>query len=360
MKRIQKMYKKTAVVVSMVLVFLALPIAPIPKVSAANVTESESNNTALTADLTADDNNNYGTISSGTDEDWWKVTFSTGGMVTFWLGDIPSNCDYDMELYIGDEAFSCIAYSERGVGLHEQIKANVKAGVTYYIRVYTVSGTSSSQYLLRAKRYDYRTVRIFTSTSSSPGNDNTPTADYSLPYLWSVGFDAGEYLHNNASVVYSSIPSSDITVLRGHGYEYGGIYFLYDSNGNQSSLYANNSSSTVALSNYTSSQLSQVKLIMFVACSTGITNSTYGNLVDVARNKGAFAAVGWKETIYTTSTNEWVGKFFQYSSNGINAENAMNRADLYIEQNRPGYADCLANRYVGTSRMEALNLGYNY
>lgn len=68
-------------------------------ISAGTLYESESNNTSSTADRTYNDYDNYGIISTSGDVDWWVVKFSGNGYANFWLGNIPSNCDYDMKLY---------------------------------------------------------------------------------------------------------------------------------------------------------------------------------------------------------------------------------------------------------------------
>lgn len=96
---------------------------------------------------------------------------------------------------------------------------------------------------------------------------------------------------------------------------------------------------------------------MFVACHTGATHSTYGNLVDEARTKGALCCVGWKDTIPTAGANEWVEQFFKGCSAGKNADSAMISADRWIETNSASYSDAMENRYIGSSRFGALNLG---
>ena len=63
------------------------------------INESENNNTVSAADKTYDDYDNYGAISSTSDVDWWKVTFTQNGEANFWLGNIPSGCNYNLYLY---------------------------------------------------------------------------------------------------------------------------------------------------------------------------------------------------------------------------------------------------------------------
>ena len=122
-------------------------------------------------------------------------------------------------------------------------------------------------------------------------------------------------------------------------------------------IYANYSTgSQISISNYEYSELGAVDLIMFTACCTGLTNSTYGNLVDKALSKGAFCAIGWKETINTAGANPWVEQFFKRASERGTALGALQAADNWLELNGANYAPALRNRYIGTSNLNALNL----
>lgn len=80
-----------------------LPLFVFPVDSAAGTKyEVESNNTYATADRTYDDYDNYGTMTTEDDVDWWKISFSSSGMANFWLGNIPSGCNFDMHVYKSD------------------------------------------------------------------------------------------------------------------------------------------------------------------------------------------------------------------------------------------------------------------
>ena len=62
-------------------------------------TEIESNNNYSSATRTYDDYDNHGALTTNTDVDWWVVSFLNSGSANFWLGNIPANCDYELELY---------------------------------------------------------------------------------------------------------------------------------------------------------------------------------------------------------------------------------------------------------------------
>ena len=119
--------------------------------AAGQINESESNNSFSTADITYDDYDNVGYLSSLSDVDWWKVSFTQAGTVNFWLGNIPSGCDYDITLF--NAAGVQIGYSTNSGQEAELIQYTVTANTYYYIKISSYSGYSSSQYLFRAKNY---------------------------------------------------------------------------------------------------------------------------------------------------------------------------------------------------------------
>ena len=121
--------------------------------SAGTIYESEPNNTYSAADLTYDDYDNYGYISTTSDVDWWKVKFNSSGTANFWLGNVPSGCDYDLRLY-SSNGTTLIQSSTNSGNANELITINVSANVYYYIKINSYSGSSSSsRYLFRAKLY---------------------------------------------------------------------------------------------------------------------------------------------------------------------------------------------------------------
>ena len=121
--------------------------------AAGTIYESEPNNTYGTADLTYDDYDNYGYISTTSDVDWWKIKFNSSGSANFWLGNIPSGCDYDLRLY-SSNGTTLLQSSTNSGNANELITINVSANVYYYIKITSYSGSSSSsRYLFRSKLY---------------------------------------------------------------------------------------------------------------------------------------------------------------------------------------------------------------
>lgn len=156
---------------------------------------------------------------------------------------------------------------------------------------------------------DNGTAYIFTFTWSD-ANTRPAGSTTVLRHLWNMGYDAGEYLNNGAPSAYSALPNSQIFVISSHG-NAGRVKLGTD--GNVSRIFGNCSvsGSNRSLSNLSSNSLSNVRLVMYVSCYSGLTSSTEGNLVTMTRNKGAQCVVGWNDTLYTGSSSEWVRLFFE-------------------------------------------------
>ena len=126
--------------------------------AAGTLNESESNNTYSTADVTYNDYDNYGYISTTSDVDWWRIRFSYSGHTNFWLGNIPSNCDYDLRLY-SSNGTTLLGSSTGSGSANELITYTVTKNTTYYIKISSYAGSSTTQkYLLRAKVYPSNTI----------------------------------------------------------------------------------------------------------------------------------------------------------------------------------------------------------
>lgn len=114
--------------------------------------ETEPNDTYSNATRTYDDYINYGAIRTNTDVDWWRISFTQSGKANFWLGDIPSGCNYDLEVY-EPNGITRIAVSSNQGNTAELIRMNVTAGKMYHIRIFAKSGCGASKYCLRIKNY---------------------------------------------------------------------------------------------------------------------------------------------------------------------------------------------------------------
>lgn len=114
--------------------------------------ETESNNTRSTANQVVQDETIYGTISSSSDVDYFKVVFPTSGKANFWLGNIPAGKDYDLYVYNSN---GTEIGSSTGTSSAELVsKIVVNAGETYYFKVTGYNSyDATNQYKVRCKLY---------------------------------------------------------------------------------------------------------------------------------------------------------------------------------------------------------------
>ena len=165
--------------------------------AAGTIYENEPNNSYTYADRTYDDYDNFGKISSTSDVDWWVVRFSSSGYANFWLGEIPSGCDYELKLYASDGT-TLLKSSLNSGNANELIGEYwVAANTDYYISIYSYSGSSTSEYYkFRTKNYPYHGYAGFTNNNSNKGVYATITTPSSLPNV----SDSGESVWVSTSI----------------------------------------------------------------------------------------------------------------------------------------------------------------
>lgn len=180
-----------------------------------------------------------------------------------------------------------------------------------------------------------------------------------LPYMWSMGYDAGEYTNNSVASAYNVLPNSKAFVFIGDGAP--GILAFMNSSGSYSYLYGNSSNPGTnhrSISNLASNSLNGVRTVIFMATFTGRDNTNYGNLVDMAVAKGAQTAIGWKSSVDPTDGGaDWLEAFFMYCNEGDTIQVAAISADndMYGELDSTQYAE-VRDRYVGGSLNTYLKL----
>ncbi len=338
--------------------------------------ESEINNISSKADLTYEDYNNYGALTSEIDSaDWWKLKFDEDGLANIWLGNIPSGCNYYIQVFTDPGAGNSIATSNKTSNQQELIRMRVEADTYYYIKVASTSGHSGSNYLLRAKNYPVEgTARIFTTYYIYNNDDHSysenstepdrvystrPIAD-SLDYIWDMGYAGGEYLNNVAAPIYNTMPDSIINVIACHGNK--GYFTQGRSNAATTVIYANGynnmSSANRALSTYSNNALSNNYLTVYTSCYSGATSDQgYGNVVDMTLEKGAMNCIGWIGKVNTANSNYLVARLFEYMAQGNSAKKALDLAILDFE--RTGVYDngTLYEYYYGNCDLRSLVLG---
>lgn len=125
------------------------------------------------------------------------------------------------------------------------------------------------------------------------------------------------------------------------------------------SLFVANSGNTrtgqsYGLSECSAGSLSELELIVFAGCHTGVTDAGYGNLVDMARSKGAQIAIGWTDKIY----EEYADSYFETFTAALTGQSvaaALAEADSWVDTNVERNRTLLL-RYIGTSELNSVNL----
>lgn len=166
-----------AVVMCLMMPCVCFAEEPSPK-SVKMYEQSSTHNTMSSAQQIYQDYTLYGTISSSGENDYYVVTFGVAGKVNFWLGNIPSGCNYD--LYIYNSYGNKVAQSTNSSNSQEIVNQwSVSANSTYYIRVVGVSGSSTSYYHLRCKWYPSAGFKYYCNVSPSGSVGGFPTANIS-------------------------------------------------------------------------------------------------------------------------------------------------------------------------------------
>ena len=95
-------------------------------------------------------NNSYNSyISLSTDYDIWKFTTGAENAGSMHIGmTVPSGVDYELQVYKGNTAGEAIEGSYNGAGQAESVDVSVMPNTTYYVKIYTSNGFSSSPYTL--------------------------------------------------------------------------------------------------------------------------------------------------------------------------------------------------------------------
>lgn len=114
-------------------------------VSATNTltsSETESNNTIATASSISANRIKEGYISSTSDIDYYKFSPTVTGYYDITLS-VPNNCNYNFAIY-DYQGYLLTTVANYGAGIGELYNRYFISGNTYYIKVYSSSGYSSS------------------------------------------------------------------------------------------------------------------------------------------------------------------------------------------------------------------------
>lgn len=341
MKNYSKSFKMLSVLFTFIMIMSALAVCTS---AVTEIYEDGNHNSRSNAQLTYDDCDNYGKISSSSDNDWWKVVANKDGIANIWLGNIPSGCYYVIAAY--DDSGAELAHSD--IENHDQqlLKVRIEQYRTYYIRIFSKDGTynASKQYKFRFKNYDIGTARIFGYNKDTEENTYA-SAQNVISNLWNMGYPGQAFLNNTSGPVYNTFPSSRIFTIMNKAAP-GYIYL------NGTRLFAKSYGSTTtginkAIDTYSYNELTNVALAMFVGDYTGSNSSSYGNLVDAAADKDVFVAVGWNTNIQLESSNAWTERLYEICKGQCTFEEALSAADAWAETYYGSlYGRRMSQRYI--------------
>lgn len=145
-------------------------------------------------------------------------------------------------------------------------------------------------------------------------------AELSLPWLWNMNYDAGEYLNNSVDPLFSVMPQASILTVSSHGGP--GFVVCPDPHSEYAPRYTWLTGKKYAACSYYSraleeqSTLTKTKLMIFASCQSALSSNEYGSLLTEAVNRGADAALGWKVEIpanieSNNVTSHWLQYFFE-------------------------------------------------
>lgn len=150
-----------------------------------NNSKSDANNIG---DLDESFEMNNANIHSSDDVDWYKFnTVKYDGQVEFQLNNIPSGNDYDIYVYNGS---TLIGTGTKASNVSENFKVNVKKGDNIYVKIYSHSGKSNSNYTFIAKNSTIKDEYTYKK-------DNVDTISWNID-------ESRSDLSNNCEVIYTT------------------------------------------------------------------------------------------------------------------------------------------------------------
>lgn len=176
------------------------------------------------------------------------------------------------------------------------------------------SFSSSAAYTGKVYMFTYD-VNSLPSYFSGFGISTRADASRSMPWLWKMNYDAGEYLNNSVEPIYSVLSGASIVTISSHGDS--GYVLCPDPHSSLAPRYTmlTGNSYSGAMFHYRSlssaPSLSKVKLMIFASCNSSFRDPNYGSLGASARSRGATTTMGWMASIPNDLTSAWLEYFFQ-------------------------------------------------
>jgi hypothetical protein len=155
-------------------------------------------------------------------------------------------------------------------------------------------------------------------TNYGDGLDTTPQSQTAQSEQSSMGYSAGNYQGSTATSAFNRIASDNVFFFDGHG-DAGLMEFR---NGGVSSFITANNPGNIRLSSYTSGQMNDIALAVYMACNTANTGSVNGNLLDESTSRGVDTAMGFSNLINSAQSGYWSNRYWYYLDERYNFNDA--------------------------------------
>ncbi len=145
-------------------------------------------------------------------------------------------------------------------------------------------------------------------------------------HITGMGYICRGYESNGNKVVLDCLKESKVFVAVGHGAP--GIIQCC-ANTYLTGKGAGSTGNYIAISTIPNGSLNNLKIALWYGCNVGSTGGSWGNIVDVTKNKGAKLAVGWTVTTIIGEMTEWNRLFFEKAKSDTVVE-GFRHADYWI------------------------------
>ena len=103
--------------------------------------------------------------------------------------------------------------------------------------------------------------------------------------------------------------------------------------------------------------MDRLKIALYLACRTGLTDPDRGNLVDVTIDHGADTSIGTTVITWTSANNYYLDKFMTYSAQGRNVNDSNYLAEYYTRQNTQSDYSTIAKGNINTTYLSPASYG---
>ncbi|WP_048153137.1 C25 family cysteine peptidase [Methanolacinia paynteri] len=155
--------------------------------------------------------------------------------------------------------------------------------------------------------------------------DTRPTANYVKNKLSSMGYSPSDRHYDERAIDgYNELEDTDVFFFSGHSSP-GRLQFGENAGGRLTFIFADGTL-LPRISEMSQSQLSNLKLAVYLGCYSATTDHNLGNLVEETSDKGADCVIGFEQTVNSIAADYWAREFFDALDDGQNIGNAFDIA----------------------------------